>query len=354
VLFLAGCGQGTPATGAQVAVQNGDGTTLPRYLLFDWGDNTSELVRGRRVPDQGFLDPAANPLAVVRIAASAVTDPDRHIAIRGMVDDQVVSQGEASVRLVPGSWQTATVVLIGPVQNPDAAAPPDGAEPDAGAGPVDASEDQQGDDVTPPDVPADSTPLPTDAGPPDLPLDLPGIDLPRDLAPEGPAAVILVSASADSYAEQGSTASSMNFGKATTLEVKSQTGADNNRIAFFRFPLTALAGATPLTATLRLYGKASAGNDMLSAYGVTDQSWTETGITWNNKPALGAKLSTLSIGTTAQFREWNVTAFVKAQAMAGWDNVNLGVSMDNDTAASPDTFNAREATSNQPQLIITY
>jgi hypothetical protein len=114
-----------------------------------------------------------------------------------------------------------------------------------------------------------------------------------------------------------------------------------------------VAGTTPVTAMLRLYGKASSGTNMVSASAVTDETWTETGINWNNKPALGTKLATLPIGTTAQYREWNVTAFVKTQLAAGRDNVNFAVSMDNDTASSPDTYNSREATSNQPQLVIT-
>jgi hypothetical protein len=164
---------------------------------------------------------------------------------------------------------------------------------------------------------------------------------------------VAIPASADSYVEQGGTASSMNFGKATTLEVKNQGGSDNNRVAFVRFPLTAVAGSTPVSANLRLYGKGGGGQNMVSAYAVMDESWTETGITWNNKPTLGAKQSTLSIGTTGQYREWNVTAWVKDRLAAGRDNVNFAVSMDSETANNPDTYNSRENGSNQPQLVIT-
>jgi hypothetical protein len=145
----------------------------------------------------------------------------------------------------------------------------------------------------------------------------------------------------------------MNYGKNNVLEVKTQAGADNNRIAFLRFSLAPVAGTTAISATLRVFGKASAGTNMDSAYGVIDEAWTETGINWNNKPALGAKQATVSIGTTAQYREWNVTAFVKAQQAAGRDNVNFAIGMDNDTSSGPDTFSSREAASNQPQLVIT-
>jgi hypothetical protein len=353
VLFLAGCSRGTPPTGAQIEVQNGDGVMAPRYLLFDWQDSNRVLVQDRRVPESGFLDPSAHPLAVVRIAADQIADPERRIVIRGMVGEEVVSLGEGSVRITPGSWQSATVVLAGQVvPNPDAGAP-DGGEIEAGAEPADAGDGQAPEDLAPPPDAPDGGPLP-DAEEVDRAPDLPGPDLPRDLAPDAVTAVVALPAIADSYTEQGGSGTSgANFGKATTLEVKTQGGADNNRIAFLRFSLATLAGSTPVSATLRLFGKGSGGTNMVSAYAVTDETWTETGITWNNKPALGMKQATVSTNTTQTYREWNVTAFVKAQLAGGRDNVNLAVSMDNDTASGPDTYNSREATSNQPQLVIT-
>jgi hypothetical protein len=355
LLFLAGCARGTPPTGAEIEVLNGDGVMAPRYLLFDWRDSDSVLVQDRRVPQSGFLDPNAHPLAVVRIAADSVADPQRRIVVRGMVDEQTVSQGEGSVSITAGSWQTATVVLSGAmVPTPDAGAPPDDGEADGGAVPDDAADGQAPVDVADSPDAADAGALPADAEPVDGAPDLPGADLPRDLAPDAVTAVVALPAIADSYAEQGGSGTSgANFGKATILEVKTQGGADNNRIAFLRFSLASLVGTTPMTATLRLYGKGGGGTNMLSAYGVTDETWTETAITWNNKPALGAKQATISTNTTQQYREWNVITFVKAQLAGGRDNVNLAVSMDNDTANGPDTYNSREATSNQPQLVIT-
>jgi hypothetical protein len=355
-LFLAGCARETPPTGARIEVVNGDGVTTPRYLLFDWRNNDSVLVHDRRVPASGFLDPAARPLAVVRIAADAVTDPQRHIVVRGMVDEEMVSQGEGSLQIQMGSWQTTTVVLMGAVQNPDAGAPADGPDAVGDAAPADAADDQAVADLAPSDVAPEGAlppPPPLDAAPVDLAPDLPGPDLPRDVTADLPAAMVTLPATADSFVEQGQTSSGSNFGKATSLEVKTQAGADNNRIAFFRFSLTPVAGTTPLTATLRVYGKAVMGTDMDSAYGVIDETWTEAGITWNNKPALGMKLATVSVGTTGQYREWNVTAFVKGQQAMGRDNVNFAISMDGDTVSSPDTFNSREATRDQPQLVIT-
>jgi hypothetical protein len=347
-LLLVACAEGTPDTGAQIEVTSSAGAPVPNHLFFDWMEGERVLVANRRVPAQGFLDPAASPLAVVRIASDAA-DAQRQILVRGMIDDLRVSQGTASVRIVKGTWQKATVVLAPATEPPpDAGAPPDGAEPDGSAEPDAAVPDAALPDADSPEVPADGPPAPPDvAEPPDA--QAPDLrEVAADMAPLGP---VTIAPTADTYVEQGQSAGGMNYGKAAVLEVKTQGGADNNRIAYLRFPLGA-AGGVAVTATLRLYGRSAAGTMVESAYAVTDDSWSETGLTWNNKPPLGAKQATVNVTTTAQYRAWDVSNIVKAQVAAGRLNVNLAVQMDGDTASSPDTHNSREAASNPPQLVI--
>jgi hypothetical protein len=348
-----------PGTGARIQVVNGPGASPPQYLLFDWADSAQVLVHDRRVPGSGALDPAANPLALIQIASSDATDPVRTMRVQGMVGEQPVSRGEGSVQLVAGSWQQTTIVLASiDATAADAGVPADGdvdAAPVTDLAPLDdaAEPDAAADLPPPPDLAvADTGVGPVDARAVDAAVVPPRPDSAADVAVDGPAVVVAIVASADSFVEQGQTASTQNHGTATTLEVKSQAGQDNDRIAFFRFSLTAVSGLPITTATLRVYGRSAVGQHMDSVYGVTDESWTEGGITWNNKPALGAKLSTLSIGTTGQYREYPVTAFVKAQLVAGRASVNLALGMDNDTDSSPDTWNSREAASNQPQLVL--
>jgi hypothetical protein len=177
-----------------------------------------------------------------------------------------------------------------------------------------------------------------------------------DTASDLPLTIVMaVPILADSYVEQGASASAKNYGKAAILEVKTQAGADNTRIAYLRFSLAPLAGGRVATAAvLRLHGRSSVVNTSESVFGVMDDTWTETGITWNNKPALGTKVATASITTAAQYREWNVLALVKARQAAGRDTVDLAVGMDMDTASGPDTHNSREAPNNPPQLVVTY
>jgi hypothetical protein len=89
-------------------------------------------------------------------------------------------------------------------------------------------------------------------------------------------------------------------------------------------------------------------------FAVSSNSWTETGITWNNRPALGAKQgASVTITPTARYYEWDVTAFVKAQRAAGATAVSLAVKMDQAVNDGPDTFNSRQASANRPQLVVS-
>jgi hypothetical protein len=161
-----------------------------------------------------------------------------------------------------------------------------------------------------------------------------------------------IAPAADAYVRDGTNAGA-NFGTATTLQVKTQNTSGNTRWAYLRFSLTGVSG-TVSSAKLRLHGSRPSTNSTPdSAFAVSSNSWSETGITWNNKPALGAKQgSGVVVGTTVQYYEWDVAAFVASQKAAGQTAVSLAVKMDADVTISPDSFSSREAASNRPQLVV--
>jgi hypothetical protein len=167
-----------------------------------------------------------------------------------------------------------------------------------------------------------------------------------------PPVTTTLSSVADAYVRDGTNAGT-NFGADPTLPVKNGN-AGNNRMSYLRFPLTGV-GAKVNSAKLRLYGSRSAASTVTdSAFAVASNSWTETGINWNNRPALGARQGTgVVVATTAGYQEWDVTAFVQSQRTAGVAEVSLAVSMDTlNNTPPPDLFNAREAASNRPQLVV--
>src|SRR5262249_41940595 len=95
---------------------------------------------------------------------------------------------------------------------------------------------------------------------------------------------------ADAYV-QGGTAVDTNFGTAGTLIVKANF-TNLNRESYLRFDLSAFNG-TISSATLRLTPvTVDAGTVLNGVSLVSDDTWGETTITWNNKPAHGADTTT--------------------------------------------------------------
>src|SRR5205823_947656 len=109
---------------------------------------------------------------------------------------------------------------------------------------------------------------------------------------------------ADAYVRDGASAA-LNFGTATDLSTKWDTAVNsgNNRDAYLKFDLSGIATA-PAGATVRLV-PFSVGAPTVPGVAnfVTDDTWTETGITWNNRPGFGGAIATwpVALGTPGKF-----------------------------------------------------
>ena len=165
---------------------------------------------------------------------------------------------------------------------------------------------------------------------------------------------VTLNPTADTYTESGSPAT--NFGSSGEVRVKKSSGTTANREALLKFDLSSLGGAPAASAVLRLYGKLQ---DTREANVVTDvfpttTAWTESGVTWNNRPAAtGAKVGSLTVkNTTGQYYEVDITSLIQAELAAGRTTVALLLANPN-TASPYTTFNSRNAASNKPQLVIT-
>jgi subtilisin family serine protease len=156
---------------------------------------------------------------------------------------------------------------------------------------------------------------------------------------------------ADAYVRDGGSAGT-NFGTTSPLTVKNGT-TGYARVGYLKFNLPAVPSVG--SAKLRLYGShAVSGAASDSAFAVQSTSWTEAGLTWNNKPPLGAKQGgSVPVNLTSQYYEWDVTAWVRAQKAAGATSLSLAVAMDA-PVNDPDNFNSREAASNKPELMIVH
>jgi len=118
---------------------------------------------------------------------------------------------------------------------------------------------------------------------------------------------------ADTYAFGGSTGT--NYGTALVLGAKDDgtSSVSFDRVAFVKFDLSGLS-FTPTTATLVLATDATTQAGTVTVNQCTTDSWTETGLTWTNKPATGSSIgtATTTAGVVAD-KSINVSSYVNSQ-----------------------------------------
>jgi hypothetical protein len=131
-----------------------------------------------------------------------------------------------------------------------------------------------------------------------------------------------------------------NYGTATKLKVDASPIVNS----YLRFNVSGLSGIT--SAKLMLYAN-TASPQGLSAHIVSDNTWSETGITYNNAPALGNTIgATTPAVTSGTWMTMDVTSYV-----TGDGTFSIGVSTPGSTAIS---LGSRESGADAPQLVITY
>ena len=86
---------------------------------------------------------------------------------------------------------------------------------------------------------------------------------------------------------------------------------------------------------------------------VATTGWTETSLTWNNKPAAGSGLwgTVVVSGTTGQWYEVDITSQVQALRTAGQTTAGIALRSGVDTLPYA-SFASRES-ANAPRLVIT-
>ncbi|HEX4792518.1 MAG TPA: DNRLRE domain-containing protein [Humisphaera sp.] len=158
---------------------------------------------------------------------------------------------------------------------------------------------------------------------------------------------------ADAHVNDGGNAN-LNFGTAGQIKVKTGSSGQN-RVAFLKFDLTGITSVNSVQ--LQLFGElsaASTGGVVTQIFAVPNTTWSETGITFNNKPApTGSALASATIlDTTPRLYTFDLTAFIKSQLALGTKVITL--ELKNPAARTPIVlFNSREAASNGPQLLMT-
>lgn len=159
----------------------------------------------------------------------------------------------------------------------------------------------------------------------------------------------IVHPDADAYVMGGGSAN-MNFGGEGVLKCKTDLETSlYNRRSYLRFDLSSIAGTID-SAILRIKVAATNGSgDMHTAYYVSDDSWGESTIIWNNKPAETTMIDTALHPDAGGWLELDVTHQV-ASEQAG-DQVFSTVLISNGIVLVD--YHSKEAASgNYPELVI--
>ncbi len=167
----------------------------------------------------------------------------------------------------------------------------------------------------------------------------------------GPSGPVTNTPLADAHVRDGSSAS-VNFGTSTLMELQTSSTSGNNRDVYFKFDIS--TAPTPLgSGKLRVFASLSAnGSVITTAYSVSDTNWTESGITWNNRPSLGSAQTnqTFNVKAGATY-DIDVTSYLRSEQNAGHSTVTLALHCTNNTTPLAN-INSKENASNKPQLIL--
>jgi hypothetical protein len=95
-------------------------------------------------------------------------------------------------------------------------------------------------------------------------------------------------------------------GAGATVYVKNHPNDLFDRITYLQFDLSKIA--LPIfSARLKLYVNTITGPVAVSMYEISDNSWTEQGITWENAPTFGDRIGIHTVTTGDTFIEWDLT-----------------------------------------------
>jgi len=157
---------------------------------------------------------------------------------------------------------------------------------------------------------------------------------------QAPTTTLTFITNTDAYVNQSSAGT--NYGNATTLQVDGASDPDLE--SFIQFTVTGISGSIQ-SAKLRVYATTNGSTNGPAVYS-TGTSWTETGITWNNRPARtsGAVDNKGSIGTNV-WVEYNVASLVP-----GNGTFSFVLAADSTDGI---IFSSRQG-SQPPQLVITF
>lgn len=127
--------------------------------------------------------------------------------------------------------------------------------------------------------------------------------------------ITTVETSEDAFT-QGGTNASNNYGTLSVLEVKATTAPMWTRRSFIKFPVTGLEGASQVDLILSVFGLQNAAGAPLELYSVSNDTWSESTVTWLTHPATDTLLQSFDVlsGDVGAQLSIDVTSYITGEA----------------------------------------
>jgi hypothetical protein len=172
--------------------------------------------------------------------------------------------------------------------------------------------------------------------------------------PPPPTTPVTLRSPADAYVRDGSY-SGTNFGQAGELQVKNVDAPGWSREGYLKFDLSTVGSSDRIaSAQVRLFGRkldTITPSTDVTLSGLSPQGWTESTLTWNNRPVAQWALATQRVAGAGQWYTFNVTQYLRDEKAAGATFVAFGLKaiFTNEGWVG---FNSDEATANRPELVV--
>ena len=174
-----------------------------------------------------------------------------------------------------------------------------------------------------------------------------------DVLPQ-PVTTLILNPIADAFVRQA--VPTLNYGEESVMQVGYNTSYSEIYRSMIKFNMSDIPiEQTIISATLKLYNNTNALSDQ--QIGVFDayNTWTETGVTWNNQPYINSLIASQNFGSTRGYVNYDITNLVKDWYDGSVNNHGLIIKALNESIAQYLVLTSRENSSDtKPTLIITY
>ncbi len=150
---------------------------------------------------------------------------------------------------------------------------------------------------------------------------------------------------ADAQVNSATASVDKNFGTTNPMRTREDPTTPNTYRPYYQFNVPTFSG-TVQSVKLRLY-VTTASSAMTQSVYLVGNGWTETGLTWNNAPALpGSSIGSGIAGTANAYVEFTLTTPITSNS-----SISFALKSSGTTSVY---FSSREDATNKPQLVIVY